>query len=40
MHLNIALCWAAVQPAAGEQVTRGDKENGTSAERGKGKVKL
>lgn len=23
MHLNIALCWAVVQPAAGEQVVRG-----------------
>lgn len=31
MHLNIALCWAAVQAATGEKVTRGDEENGTSA---------
>lgn len=40
MHLNIALCWAAVQPAAVEQVTGGDEENGTSELGGEGKVKL
>lgn len=40
MHLNIALCWAAVHPAAGEQVIRGDEGNDTSAKREKGKVKL
>lgn len=29
MHLNIALCWAAVQPATSEQVVRGDEESQT-----------